>query len=70
MANGISLKDPEDFKDLPPEKQRVIMFKNIIEVKDDVKRLKQRKWLNTGASAGGGFMGGFVAILMKMWFWK
>ena len=64
------MKEVEDFESLPSEKQRVLLFKNVIEVKDDVKKLKARKWLNTGASAIGGIGGGFFAMLVKMKFWQ
>jgi len=63
------IKEVEDFESLPPEKQRVLLFKNVVEVKDDVKQLKARKWLNTGASAVGGVFGGFFAIIVKLKFW-
>lgn len=64
------IKEVEDFESLPPEKQRVLLFKNVVEVKDDVKKLKSRKLWNTGASAGGGIVGGFIAMVLKMAFWK
>jgi len=68
--NGMQIKEVEIFKSMPLEKQIVVLFKNVVEVKDDVKKLKARKWLNTGASATGGIVGGFVAMLLKTAFWK
>lgn len=32
-----------------------------------IKKLEKRKWLNTAASAAGGFIGGFVAVLASAW---
>ena len=67
--NGLTIREIEDFKTVPPEEQRVLLFKNVVEVKEEVKQLKARKWLNTGASAVGGVFGGFFAMIVKLKFW-
>lgn len=33
-------------------------------------KIEKRKWWNAGASAGGGIVGGFIAMLLKFKFWS
>ena len=35
-----------------------------------VRKLEARKWTDTAASAGGGVIGGLLAILGKAWVWR
>ena len=67
--NGLIIKEVEQFKKLEPPDQRVLLFENVVTVKQDIEKLKSRKWLNTGASAVGGVFGGFFAIIVKLKFW-
>lgn len=68
--NGLIIKEVEQFKKLEPPDQRVLLFENVVTVKQDIEKLKSRKWWNTGASAGGGIFGGFLAMILKLAFWK
>jgi len=67
--NGLIIKEVEQFKKLEPPDQRVLLFENVVTVKQDIEKLKSRKWLNTVASAVGGVFGGFFAIIVKLKFW-
>jgi hypothetical protein len=80
MTNGLFIKEVEDFETLPPEKQRVLLFRNVLEIReqkgcqiekceDRFKNIEKRKWWNTAASAGGGIIGGFTAMIVKFKFW-
>ena len=79
-ADGIKT-DLKEFEQLPTETQRVVLFKAVVDlgnkfderVPDCRKRFRelerQKKW-NMAASGGGGIVGGFLAVLGKVLFWK
>ena len=67
--SGLILEEVERFEKLEPPDQRVLLFKNIVIIQQDVEKLKSRKWWNTGASAIGGVFGGFMAMITYLKFW-
>jgi len=76
MPNSIKIRDPEIFKTLPVEQQRLVFFENLIEIQkhfseqvgscnDRFKKIEKRRWWNTAASGIGGVIGGFVAMVAR-----
>jgi hypothetical protein len=72
MANGEYEIDEETFKDLKPSQQNWLLFKTFntdrAEVDKRFEVLEKRKLVDRTLSVGSGFVGGFMAILMKRLF--
>jgi len=71
--NGLKI-DEDTFKKLPVEEQRLAIYRAISgqfsHCDRRFKKIENRKLVNTVASAGGGFVGGFTALIAKILFWK
>ena len=71
MANGVVSK--EDFKKLTDTNIKLnILFETILSVKVNMeghckrlKNLEKKKFKDTGYAVGGGFLGGFAAMISK-----
>lgn len=76
MPNGVTIKTVDEFQTLPPDTQRAVLFENLQEIKaqkgcqiemceNRFKAIEKKKWWNAVASAGGGIIGGFIAMITK-----
>lgn len=84
MSSGLTIKTVEtveEFLQLPTELQRAALFENMLKIKkqkscqidnceDRFKTIEKRKFWNAAASAGGGVVGGFIAMITYLRFWK
>lgn len=81
MKDGLKITRSEQFATLPTEEQRMALFENVVDIKELLseqvvqcdgrfKKIEQRKWVNTVASAGGGLIGGFISMITYLKFWK
>jgi hypothetical protein len=73
MSNGMKI-DEDQFRKLPVEEQRVVMYRALMKQFEHCdgrfKKIEGRKLVSAGASAGGGIIGGFLAMILKLAFWK
>jgi len=56
----------EEWVELEPEVKEYEQHRLLYNLDNRLRKVEHRKWVNTGASAGGGMMGGFLAIIIAM----
>ena len=83
MTNTGLNTEVDDFKELPTDVQRAVLFKAVVDLGKKIEDHdpapkcaerfealeRMRKW-NMAAAGGGGLLGGFIAMLAKIAFWK
>lgn len=69
MANGFYEFDEKEFMQLTTKQQNLLIFKTFNSYRQEtnrrIKHLERRRFINTAASAVGGFFGGISAVIAK-----
>ena len=67
MGNGFIVMDEIDWDGQSAEQRDWLIFKTLKSIDERIQKIEQRKWKYEALAAGGGMVGGMVAVMGMKW---